>query len=452
MTGNALVCKLQNISPIEEADRIVRADMFGETIITQKSNQEGMIGLLFDCETQLSNEFCKANNLYRHEHLNADTSVKGYFDDNRRVRPIRLKGVKCSAMWIPLNSLDFISGIGVAYASLREGEEISEFAGVPICKKYVNPHTLRAMNNNGKQGKAREAIVPTFKEHFDTDQLLRNMHQLRNNDVVIVTEKIHGTSCRCGYLPKVRKQSNFFHRLFGVEPKGEYLFTVGSQRVVKYAGDTMEGKKHYYDSDLWTAVSREQFEGKLHKGETVYFEIVGHTPEGGTIMPGHSTEKLKNFLSKEEYKKAVDRYGDVVDFNYGTNTDGESYKVFVYRITLSNEDGETIDYSWDQVKTRCEQLNVPYTPEIARMIINKNVRIHTDKGEVDVDQRSVQNYLQGLTECYSDTYPDKMKEGICVRIENGRMVPTILKNKSYTFKVLEGIIKDSEVVDLEEIS
>src|SRR5262245_8374194 len=108
-TGEALICKLKNVTPIEGADNIVQANLFGETIITSKINKEGDLGLLIDCESVLSEEFCKENNLFRHNTLNKNPNEIGYFEDNPRVRPIKLRKVKCSAFWIPVDALDYIS-------------------------------------------------------------------------------------------------------------------------------------------------------------------------------------------------------------------------------------------------------------------------------------------------------------------------------------------------------
>ena len=47
--------------------------------------------------------------------------------------------------------------------------------------------------------------------------------------------------------------------------------------------------------------------------------------------------------------------------------------------------------------------------------------------------------------------PRHIKEGVCVRIEGGLNNQTF-KFKSFEFKFLEGIIKDSGVVDMEESS
>src|SRR5688500_12924576 len=133
MSGEALVCRLQNISPIPGADKIVQASLFGETIITSKDTSDGTLGLLFDCETQLSHEFCHANSLYRHSDFNANKEEVGYFEDNRRVRPIKLRGIKCTAMFVPLDCLDFT---GEDASSLKEGMHLKVFGGVEICDKY----------------------------------------------------------------------------------------------------------------------------------------------------------------------------------------------------------------------------------------------------------------------------------------------------------------------------
>jgi hypothetical protein len=219
-----------------------------------------------------------------------------------------------------------------------------------------------------------------------------------------------------------------------------HSFVVGSRRVVKsISGKEHGNKEHFYETDLWTSTSKEYFEGKLKKGETVYFEIVGYTPEGSLIMPSVSNNKLKNFLSKEEYKNFINNYGETTYFTYGTD---KTHKVFVYRITRTNDDGDTIDLSWDQVKTRCEQLDVNHVPELSRFIANTNYVSHLET--------ATEQLVNKLTNSESNMFPKHVKEGVCVRIENGSLTPKILKSKSFIFKVLEGIVKDNNTVDIEE--
>ena len=546
MTGEALVCKLKNLEPIEDADNLLKADMYGETIIVSKDHEEGELGLLFDCETQLSHPFCHFNNLYRHSELNADQTQQGYFDDNRRVRPIRLRGVKCSGFWMPIKSLDNLSNTNRSKDSLEEGTQITSFQGTKICQKYKKgtDHIKNSGSNNKKKKKKTLAdLVPDFYEHFKTDYFLRNPGAVNTGDVVVITEKLHGTSCRCGNLRIEKDYDSFWDKFtdsflewMDWKDKEEYGFVVGSRRVVKSVnGKPREGVNHYYEDDLWSKACNEHFKGKLNKGETVYFEIVGYTPTGSPIMGSHSNKKLKDFMSKEEYKEFKNKYGRETEFSYGCTPepfDGDSdlekihnrivkivdergihskknhghysqlhledgsylyidsynknlthntkegktikhyggswggfrndeanatkeeylemleklednvqYKVFVYRITQTTPTGETIDYSWNQLKRRCLELDVEHVPELDADLVPDHEGV----------EENLEKRVKFLTESESDRFKEHLKEGICVRVESGGFTPKIFKQKAFNFKVLEGIIKDKEdYKDIEE--
>lgn len=438
MTGEAIICRLENIEPIEGADRIVQCTMFGETVIVPKDCKEGQLGLLFDIETQLSHEYCHHNNLYKDSNLNADSSKTGYIEKNRRVRPIRLKGVRTSGLWMPIESIEWtMNATSSSFIYPETGTQLTEWNNKPICKKYMPPP--RSLKKFEK--KTNEEVIPTFKEHFDTDHFARNSHKIDPNDLVIVTEKLHGTSGRCGYLPIIpEKWYDKYLNKIGLSRTPEYKFVVGSRRVVKSVnGEEAGNNNHHYETDLWTKVSKEFFEGKLNKGETVYFEIVGYTPEGRSIMPVHNTSDLKPYMDKKEYKDYVDRYGEKIVYNYrcGRSANEEIWKegspfslydVFVYRITLTTETGESIDYSWEQVKNRCEELGVSYVPELAKIIISKEV----------IEDGTFEHYIEEITNSPSFNFPQHPKEGVCIRAEKGGMQPLILKHKGYYFRIMEG--------------
>lgn len=138
MTGEAIICSITEHIPIEGADRIVQCLVMGETIITQKTTEEGTVGLLFDCETQLDEMFCHMNNLYSDPTRNADTDVKGCIGKNRRVRPIKLRGVRCSGLFMPLDSLLYIFKDPDELEELvnLEGTQLSTVKEQPLCCKY----------------------------------------------------------------------------------------------------------------------------------------------------------------------------------------------------------------------------------------------------------------------------------------------------------------------------
>ena len=64
----------------------------------------GDLVLVFTAETQLSDEYTKANNLYRDTTLNADPEKKGYIEANRRVRAIKFRGHRSDALVMPVET------------------------------------------------------------------------------------------------------------------------------------------------------------------------------------------------------------------------------------------------------------------------------------------------------------------------------------------------------------
>jgi hypothetical protein len=81
----ATVVALQSIIELEGCDNVVGTPIFGFQAIVGKDSKPGDLGIVFPAESQLSVEYCKENNLFRHADLNKDESQKGYIEDNRRV-------------------------------------------------------------------------------------------------------------------------------------------------------------------------------------------------------------------------------------------------------------------------------------------------------------------------------------------------------------------------------
>jgi hypothetical protein len=65
--------------------------MLGLQALVSKDYKEGDLYVIFPAEVQLSHEFCSNNNLYRHSELNANPEAKGYIEDNRRVKAVKLR-------------------------------------------------------------------------------------------------------------------------------------------------------------------------------------------------------------------------------------------------------------------------------------------------------------------------------------------------------------------------
>ena len=305
-----------------------------------------------------------------------------------------------------------------------------------------------------------------------------NLNAFKTGDVVELTLKMHGTSGRTGYLPlRKEKPLNWFQKLFKKQPDVyyEYGYVTGTRRVV--LDDTHDGG--YYDDNSFRLRMAEKFEGKLHKGETVYYEIVGFVNESTPIMASVKNSKI----SDKAFSK---QYGEETVFSYGCDPNGgweeKHYcaapdtldfdatipprcQVYVYRMTMTNEDGDVVEMSPEQMRLRCDQMGVNYVPVFEKfMIPEKEVTYEqvtvAENGILETKLVECDNYVNPgeyvlrKVEQYFDG-PDPIgkthvREGVVARIVN-RPTIAVYKHKNFSFKVLEGIAKDTaDAPDMEE--
>ena len=437
-----IVTRLKNVRPHSNADKVQLATCHGNQVVIGLDSLEDHWGVYFPCDGQLSHEFCHANNLYRDKTKNKFPDDKpGMFDDNRRVRAQKFRGEVSDGFWVPLDYFGFtyVTGLDV------EGLELDEWGGTPICNKYVNQNTLRAAKQNqGKKTKVAKTSI-MFKEHIDTEHFGRNVHKIEDPDLIIITEKLHGTSHRVGNV-LIERNLSWFEKLlirFGVSVnKYEWTYLNGTRRVV--LEEAKSGTTQFHDPTIRDRAFN-IFKDNLRKGETVYLEIVGFEPSEATIMPSVDTTKMGD----KEFTSNFSNVGDKKHMRYSYGCEVGKCDFYVYRMTMTNADGQSVDYSWDDVVKRCNEIGAKHVPEITRFrkseILLKNENL--------TDDRNFNEFITDMVDIYSkgSSVVDSthIKEGVCVRLESG-IFPRIFKHKSFDFKVLEGIVKDSGVVDMEE--
>ena len=71
-------------------------------------------------------------------------------------------------------------------------------------KKYI-PTNIQTFNtgksNSGKQPKGIDKIIENqFRFHYDTVLIKKNPHVIKYNDLISITEKVHGTSGISAYV------------------------------------------------------------------------------------------------------------------------------------------------------------------------------------------------------------------------------------------------------------
>ena len=199
----ATVTRLPKLLELTGSDFLVGASLYGFQAVISKDHAQGELGIVFGAECQLSEEFTKANNLYRHAEFNADQEAKGYLEDNRRVRAIKLRGHRSDCLWLPLESLAFT---GVKLDELTEGMTFDRLGDHELCRKYVVK--TKGPRNTPPQEKKFVRVDPKlFPPHVDTENYWRNAHLIGPNETVTVTAKLHGSSWRGTRTNVLRKLS-----------------------------------------------------------------------------------------------------------------------------------------------------------------------------------------------------------------------------------------------------
>ena len=360
--------------------------------------------------------------------------------DKRNITAIKLRGEKSDGLFLPLKCLESFGDV----ATLNEGDRIDNFNGREICCKYIPRGNVRRghVSNGNHTRKKKAPIAPLFSEHADTEQLVYNLGAFKPGDEIEITLKMHGTSQRTGYLPVFKNYKRtiwdkIFHRVGA--PVYDWGYVSGTRRTVL---ENYEGG--YYGSNEFREQHSKVFEGKLWKGETVYYEVAGFTHTGAPIMATCDNKKLND-------KEFVKQYGQSTTFSYGCSPDEECVQsdIYVYRMTMTNEDGDVIEYTPDFMRYRCEQMGIKTVPVMWKGFIPDNLPCYADDTPVTagdwIEHEALKHY----------DGPDPIgkthvREGVVVRILN-RPKFCAYKHKNWYFKALEGIVKvEAEAPDMEE--
>ena len=230
---------------------------------------------------------------------------------------------------------------------------------------------------------------------------------------------MHGTSARySNTIKQTRKNPNTFFKLLGKKPKvtTEWEVTGGTRRCILENYDN-----GYYGNDKFREKYLNLLKDTLPKGMTIYGEIVGWVNENTPIMGSCSNKSLgKDFVKK---------YGETTVFDYGCEV-GES-DFYVYRITMTNEDGYTIELNTEQAKLEAEKLGLKFVP------VFETFEYTTEE---DLMER-VEKYYDG-----KDLIGNHIREGIVVKKENKDKF-IAYKHKNFSFKVLSGIISENALAE-----
>lgn len=433
------ITQLKNIRAHPNADRLLLAEVFNETVIVDSSVNENDLYVYFPSDGQLSEEYCQYNDLVRRKDENGN-QTGGFLDPiKRNVRIIKLRGEYSDGLVLPLTSLEYT---GIDISSFNKGDQITVVNGYEICRKYIPRITKTNSDAKPRSGKVREKereSTPYFLEHIDTPQLRFVMNNFKPGDIICLTEKVHGTSSRNSNTQTISYKRSWFDRLLrrrGKEVK-EYKYVVGTRRIT-----VKSSAGGYYGDNAFRVNWGKKFIDKLHEGENVFGEIAGFIDDTGMpIMSIADNKKTKD-------KDFIKRYGNTTTFSYGCSATGYyTYpdgshdfrplsRYFIYRMNYTMPDGTVIEYPWDLVKLRAEQMGFEIVPELERFIYTT--------------EEDFMNHINKWIDIPSTIDSSHIIEGVVVRALNNPGF-LVAKAKSEGFKIIEGISKaDADLPDLEE--
>ena len=428
-----------------EVTRLKACVVDGFNILCGIDSEPGLY-VYFPTACCLNPDFLRYANLYRHKELNADPEQSGMFEDNGRVKAIRLRGELSEGFILPVTILEnYVLSVTNVDLTCEEGTEfdIVEHDGKTfwINKKYIPKHTQGApgsgLNKTARQPKGIDKIIENqFRFHYDTTLIKKCPRVIKPNDLISITEKVHGTSGISAYV-LCKQPLNWKQKIakwLTGEEFNKYDYLYASRKVIQ---------NQYYNPNVslgFYGVDFRQYADAVVKpclqpGMTIYYEIVGYLPNGGHI------QKLGNLVCD---------YGCVPPAQGEKYEHDKHFKVLVYRITLTNICGHVHEFSAREVQQWCFQMGllpvVEYYYGFAKDLYP----------DLNPDEHWNENFLQRLAndkefymECNSPTCANKVPhEGIVIKIEN--MKSEAFKLKCFKFIDAEGKALDKGESNIED--
>jgi len=379
-----IVCTIEHLVDLPNCDNLRHAIIFGNKVIVTKDVEAGTKGIFFPVGTQMDNAFLFKNNMYSKAEMNEDTNVKGYFGKNGLVRCVKLRGNESEGLFVGMETIKWF--MRPEDEELEIGVQFDNINGHEICRKYVVKHQqssngFRESKSNRKLKRISRLVDNQFRFHIDTQMLYRNLSKIHRDDLISVTYKIHGTSGISSYILCNRTNLSWFEKLqkkLFNKTFVDYDYVYASRKVVKNEFAYEDRERHdFYGENIWE-IANEELKPFLKKGMTFYYEIAGYLKDGGCIQKGYP---------------------------YGCQPN--EHKIYIYRITYTNVDGQVFEFSMKQVQDFCKEYGLNAVPLLfygtAEQYIDKHYPDHIggvchDMTEIEFEEA----FLQFLKDDYNE--------------------------------------------------
>lgn len=428
------LCKLVQVTNLEKhpnADRLQITNIDFNTIITGTTIKLNDWVVYFPLECTINKDFLSVTNSFRKSELNVDKEAKGFFEEDGRVKATKLRGQRSMGYIVPV-------------------EEVLKFANLPLntklttcyfdtvneillAKKYKIKHNKSETSNKKELTKSdKKAVVHNilegqFKFHIDTPNLRKEIYNIRRNDLVSITYKLHGSSVIVSNLLHTRPlkwYEKFVNKYITPVKDTYYDLVISSRKVIK----TVDNQQHYYKEDIWRDTGL-AIKDRIPPGYSLYGEIVGYLTNGSYIQK---------------------------DYDYGLEKGKK--QLYIYRITYTSPENNVIELSTTQCEQFCKHFGLEFVPifentvpfeQVIQKYCKSSICV-SDLSDDDFYQLAIQTLEAKFTEnnCYmcNNKVPE---EGIIIRVENSFKFD-VKKLKGFRFLEKESKQLDTQEVDLEE--
>jgi len=292
------VTRVREVLPHDNADRLDIVKVYDWMVVTGKGNfKVGDQVIYIPVDSILPQEledflFPMTAKIKLTKHRVRSIKIRSHISQGMVVKPAEL----LESHWGHLGELE-------------DEEDIAQDLGIT---KYEPPDVEIPRH---MQQKKKRAVNPNFPKYTDIENFKWYDRIFQDGEEVYMSEKIHGTSFRCGWF---KNEANTLwkkiKKFFGLLP--EYEFCWGSRQVQIQCKLYHKG---YYDEDVYTKMVRQyDLKKKLPKGYAIYGEIVGDgIQKGYTYGCGPGEHKL--------YVYDVMRDGKYLDYEISDATENDPW-------------------------------------------------------------------------------------------------------------------------------
>ena len=188
---------------------------------------------------------------------------------NGRIRTIKIRGVVSQGMLARLDTLS------LPY-SLEVGADVAKLLNITKYEPPVEPTRLGGQTSPA----SRKDINPNFKKYTGIENFKNYHNVFEEGETVVITEKIHGTNFRCGWVPTatdtfLKKVKKFLRIL----PKYEFVY--GSHNVQLTNKFIYDGFYQDQGNVYSKIVHKYDLKNILKSGQVLYGEIYGEGIQKG---------------------------------------------------------------------------------------------------------------------------------------------------------------------------